>query len=239
MAALASDWLRHFQLLLWNRYTEFKETWQDARFQRPLPSFSGQSEKQDGRPGLWFGETFSTSILKPLNGFQRNLTGSNISTSSTKFVFLWPISKQKGPPWSIPLRGGTLCSGVRYVALWPLVSAPEPEDQVQYCDHACPSSLCLLTFHIFDFSSETRNGTYKVCISGPIRKTRWPPRPLIGWDILDFPSETNERNSKKLDSKQDLNIFYQVCVFRAYRKNRIVALGSDLLTHIRLLLLNR
>ena len=24
-----------------------------------------------------------------------------------------------------------------------IFSAPEPKDQVQYCDHACPSSLCL------------------------------------------------------------------------------------------------
>ena len=55
MAALDSDWLRHFRLLLWNRWTEFNETWQKARFQRPLPTlcFSGRSEKQDGRPGLW------------------------------------------------------------------------------------------------------------------------------------------------------------------------------------------
>ena len=37
MAALASDWLRHFRLL-WNRWTEFNETWQEARSQRPLPS---------------------------------------------------------------------------------------------------------------------------------------------------------------------------------------------------------
>ena len=76
--ALASDWLRHFRLLLWNRWTEFNETWQEARSQRPLPSlcFSGRSEKQDGRPGLWLAETFSTSSLKPLNGIQRNLTGS-------------------------------------------------------------------------------------------------------------------------------------------------------------------
>ena len=51
MAALASDWLRHFRLLLWNRWTEFNETWQEARSQRPLPSlcFFGRSEKQDGR----------------------------------------------------------------------------------------------------------------------------------------------------------------------------------------------
>ena len=93
MAALASDWLRHFRLLLWNRWTEFNETWKEARSQRPLPSlcFSGRSEKQDGRPGLWLAETFSTSPLRPLNGIQRNLTGSKISTSSTKFVFFVTI----------------------------------------------------------------------------------------------------------------------------------------------------
>ena len=87
MVALASDWLRHFRLLLSNRLTEFYETWLEARSQRPLPSlcFSGLSEKQDGRPGLWLAETFSTSPLNPLNGILRNLTGIKISTSSTKF----------------------------------------------------------------------------------------------------------------------------------------------------------
>ena len=71
--------------IFWKRWTEFNETWQEASTQHPLQSlcFSGQSEKQDGRPGLWFAETFSTSPLKPLKGIQRNLTGSKISTSST------------------------------------------------------------------------------------------------------------------------------------------------------------
>ena len=120
MAAPASDWLRHFRLLLWNRWTEFNETWQEARSQCPLRSlcFSGRLEKQDGRPGLWLAETFSTSPLKLLNGIQRNLTGSKISMSSTKFVFFGPIRKQKWPPWLIPQKGGTLYSGARYVALW-------------------------------------------------------------------------------------------------------------------------
>ena len=140
MAALASDWLRYFRLLLWNRWTEFQETWQEGRSQCPLPSlcFSGRSEKQDGRPGLWLAETFSTFSRKPINRIQRNLTESKISTSSIKFV----------------------------------------------------------------------------CF-GPIGKIRWPPLPLIGWDIFDFSSETAERNSKKLDRKQDLNVLYQVFVFRA------------------------
>ena len=92
MASLASDWLRHFRLLLWNHWTEFNKTWQEARSQCPLPS---------------------------------------------------------------------------------------------------------------------------LCFFGPISKTRWLPWPLIGWDIFDFSSETAERNSAKLDRKQDLKVLCQVCVFRA------------------------
>ena len=115
LAALASDWLRHFRLLLWNHWTEFNENWQEARSQCPLPSlcFSGGSEKQDGRPGLWLAETFFTS------------------------------------------------------------------------------------------------------------------------------PETAERNLKKLDRKQDLNVLYQVCVFQADRKNKMAALASDGLRHFWLLLWNR
>ena len=67
----------------------------------------------------------------------------------------------------------------------------------------------------------------KFVLLGPIAKTRWPPQPLIGWDIFDFFSETAERNSTKLDRKQDLNVFYQVCVFWADRKNKMAALASE------------
>ena len=123
--------------------------------------FPADRKKQDGGPGLWLAETFSTLPLKPLNWTQRNLTGSKISTSSTKFVFF-----------------------------------------------------------------------------GPIRKTRWPPWPLIGWDIFDFSSETIEPNSTKLNGKQDLNVLYRVCIFRADRANKMAALTSDWLRYFRLLLWN-
>ena len=89
MTAMASDLLRHFRLLLWNHWTKFNDTWQEARSQHPLTRFcfSSRPESQDGHPGLCVAATFSTISLKPLNGIQRNLTGSKISTSSTKFVF--------------------------------------------------------------------------------------------------------------------------------------------------------
>ena len=73
---------------------------------------------------------------------------------------------------------------------------------------------------------------------GPTQKTRWPPWPLIGWDIFDFSSETAEQNSTKLDRKQDLNVLYRVCVFWADRKNKMAALPSDWPRHFRLLCRN-
>ena len=60
----------------------------------------------------------------------------------------------------------------------------------------------------------------KFVFFGQIWKTRWPPWPLIVWDLFDFFSETAERNSTKLDRKQDLNVFYQVCVFGLIGKTR-------------------
>ena len=213
MAALASDWLRHFRLLLWNRWTEFthltgskiltpstkfvffgpigKTRWPpwpligwdifdfssetaeqnstkldrkevlNALYQVCI--FRVDRKKQDGRPGLWLAETFSTSPLKPMNGIQRNLKKkTRISTPSTKFVFF-----------------------------------------------------------------------------GQIWKTKWPPGPLIGWYIFDFSSKTAEQNSTTFDRKQDRNALYQVCVFRADRKNKMATLASDWLRHFWLLLWNR
>ena len=134
---------------------------QDLNILYQVCVFSGRSEKQDGRPGLWLAETFSTSPLKLLNGIQRILTVSKISTSSTKFVFV-----------------------------------------------------------------------------GLIGKKRWPPMPLVGWDIFYFAAKTAKQNSTKLDRKQDLNVLYRVCVFRADRKDKMAALTSDWLRHFRRFLWN-
>ena len=309
MAALASDWLRYFRLLLWNHWMEFNETWQEARSQRPIPSlcFSGRSEKQNGRPGLWLAETFSTSPLKPLNGIQQNLIGSKISTSYTKFVFFGPIRKTRWPPW--PLIGWDIFDfssetaqqnstklerkqdlNVLYqvcvfradrknkmaalasdwlrhfpLLLWNRSTEFNESWQEARFQHPLPS-LCFSgrseeqdgrpglwlaetfsTSPLKRLNGIQRNSTRskfstsstKFVFFGPIGQTRWPPWPLIGWDIFDFSSKTTQWNSMKLDRKQDLNVVYQVCVFRADRKNKMAALASDWLRYFRLLLWNR
>ena len=114
-----------------------------------------------------------------------------------------------------------------------------------------PSSVCPSLTFIFSTSLKTLNGiqqnftgikilmsSTKFVFFGPIGKTRWPPWPLIGWDLFDFFSETVEQNSTKLDRKQDLNVLYEVCDFRTDRKNKMAALVSDWLRYFRLLLWN-
>ena len=89
-------------------------------------------------------------------------------------------------------------------------SAPEPKAQVHYCDHAL---------------SVVRPSVVRPSV-----------RPSLTFHIFNFSSETAERNSTKLDKQQDLNVLYQVCVFRADRKNKMAVLASDWLRHFRLLL---
>ena len=172
--------------------------------------FLGRSEKQDGRPGLWLAEIFSTSPLKPLNGILRNLTGSKILTSPTKFVFSGRSEKQDGRP-----------------GLW-------------LAETFSTSPLKPLNGIQWNFTgSKILMSSTKFVFFGPIRKTRWPSWPLIGWDIFAFSSETADRNSTKLDRNQDLNVLHQVCVFGPIEKNKMAALASDWLRYFRLLLWNR
>ena len=90
----------------------------------------------------------------------------------------------------------------------PIFSAPEPKAQVHYCDHAL----------------------------SVVRRPSSVRLSSLTFHIFDFSSETTKRNLTKLYRKVDLNVLYQVCVFRADRKNKMAALASDWLRHFRLLL---
>ena len=206
MAALASDWLRIFGLLLWNRWTEFNETWQEARSQCPLPSLclSGWSENQDGCPGLWLAETFSTSSLKPLNRIQWNFTGSKISTSSTKFVFFRPIGKTRWSPRT--LIGWDIFDfllwnrGTEFNKTWQKARSQHPLPSLCFSGRSekqdghpglwlaetfSTSSLKLLNRIQRNLTgSKISMSSTKFVFFGLIGKTRWLLRPLIGWDIF-------------------------------------------------------
>ena len=91
MATLTSDLRRHFRLILLNRRMEFNETWQEERSLCPLQclccSCWSKKNKMAALASDWLIHLISTSTLKLLNAIQRNLTGSKISTSSSKLVF--------------------------------------------------------------------------------------------------------------------------------------------------------
>ena len=183
-------------------WMEFKETWQESRSKRPLPSlcFSSRSEKQDGRPGLWLAETFSTSPLKPLNWIQWNFTGSKISTPSTKFVFFWADWKNK--------MAALASDWLRHFRL--LLRNRWTEFNKTWQE---ASTRCLLPCLCFSGKSGTNKMT--ALASDWLRHFR-----LLLWNC--------ERNSTKLDRKQDLNALYQVCVFHVDPKNKMAALAYDL-----------
>ena len=200
-----------FRLLLWNHWREFNNTWQEAISQHPLPSlcFSGRSKKQDGRPGRWLADTFSTFPLKLLNGIQRNLTGSKISTSSTKFLY-GLIGKTRWPLWRLtfftsrlkPLNGiqqiltesNITTSSNKFVFFGP-IGKLDCRPGLWLAGTFSTSPLKPLNRILQNLiGSKISTSSTKFVFFGPTRKLRWPPLPLIGWDIFDFASETAEQN---------------------------------------------
>ena len=179
------------------------------------------------------------SPLKLVNEIQWNQTESKISISSTTF-FCRPIGK---PRWTF----GLLLGETFWFRLWNRYQKfnetwqegkiwTSSTKSVFFGRSVKPrwSTWSLIGWDIFDVSETTeRNSTklvrkqdlnifYKVCFFRAHRKNKITTRPLFGWEIFDFFSETaGTRNSTKaVDRKQDLNVLYQVCVFRAERKNR-------------------
>ena len=188
MAAPASDWVRHFQLLCRNRWTEFNKSWQEARSQRPLLSlrFLGRSEKQDGRLVSDWLRYFRLLLWNRWLEFNETRQESRSKRPLPSLCFLGRSEKQDGHP-----------------GLW-------------LAEIFSTSPLKLLNRIQWNvIGSKISTPSTKFVFFGPIGKTKWPPWPLICWDIFDFSSETAERNSAKLDRKQALNAFYHVCVFPA------------------------
>ena len=154
------------------------------RSQCPLQRlcFLGWLKYEDGRPDLWLVETFSISSLKPLNGIQRNMTGSKISMSSTKFVFFGSLGKRRWPPW--PLIGLDIFTS-------PLKSL----NGIQRNSTGSKISMSCTTFVFF----------------GPIRKPSCRPGLwLAGSFSIYFLKPLNgiQRNLRK----EDLNGLHQFCV---------------------------
>ena len=177
-------------------------------------------------PFLWLAETFSTSFLKPLNEVCQNFKEDKNSTSSTKFVFIGPIGKNKMVSvWLKHLRLLLWNCWTEFVETW-------QEARTQ----------CLLPSLCFSRKTEKqdcRPGLWlaetfstipliltsftKFIFYGPMEKQPWS---LIVRDILDFLSRITEWNLIKLNRKQELNILYQVFVFRADWKTKMAGLAD-------------
>ena len=105
--------------------------------------------------------------------------------------------------------------------------------------YTCTASRLMIVIHVdlqFLVHLSRRLKCTIVIMRCPSSVRRPSVCPSLTFHIFDFSSETAERNSTKLDRKQDLNVLYKVCVFRADRKNNMAALASDWLRHFRLLL---
>ena len=213
MAAIASDWLRHFRLLLWNHCTEFKESWQEATSQLPLPSFCFFLADWKNKMGALASDWLRHFRLLLWNRWM-------------KFKETWLVARSQRPLPSLCFSGWSEKQDGRH-CLW-------------LAETFSTSPLKLLKGIQWNLTrSNISMSPTQFLFFGLIGKTRWLPWPRIGWDIFDFSRETAERNSRKLDRKQDLNVLYQVCVFRDDQKNKLAALASYWLRHFRLPLWNR
>ena len=105
MAALASDSLRHFRLLLWNRWTEFNETWQEAKSQCPLPSLCFWADRKNKMAALdsdWL-RHYRLLLWNLRTEFNETWQAARSQRPLPSLCFFGPIGKIRWPPW--PLIG--------------------------------------------------------------------------------------------------------------------------------------
>ena len=148
-----------FRLLLYNRWMDLTKFDRKQILNTLYQVFVFRADRKSEMAALasdWL-KHFSTSSPQVLNGFWRNLTGSNSSKLSIKFVFFVPFRNPRSPPWPpIGWHIFRLLLRNRWMGFdetWQEVSPQRPL-----------SSLW------FFFVS--------------IRNPRWPPWPLIGWNIF-------------------------------------------------------
>ena len=185
MDALATDLLGHFRLVLWNHWTDFpilerKQKWGILHQIVVLC----RSKTQYGRPGLWLAKTSLTSCPTTLNGIWGYLTGSKFLTSSTSFVGFVGFSEKRDGRLGIWFSETFLRlpwnHWTEFDETW---QEARPQDPL--------SSLC--------FRADRKNKMTGL-------SSDW-------LSFFDF-CETAECNLLKLDRKLELNVIYQVCVFR-------------------------
>ena len=166
------------------------------------------------------------------------MTWSNISTSSTKFVF-WPISKTKMTALAFDwLRHfWPLCNHwSEFNETWQEVFF-RADRKTRKADLVFDS---LRHFRIFCTDEQysrklDKNKDLSVLQYAWIFqinwKQTWPPWPL---NYFDF-SATAEMSLTKLDCKEKLNITLQNSHFSDFLKTKMAVLAYDLLSHFRLL----
>ena len=101
MAAMAFDWLKHFQLLLRNHCMDFDETWQEARLYRPPPSlcFLCRSVIQEDHC-IWLADDF---FAVSIEWILTKLNRKQVFNVLFKICVFVPTRIQRWPPW--PLIG--------------------------------------------------------------------------------------------------------------------------------------
>ena len=189
VTALATDWPK---LFFWNHLTEINKTWQEARSQNPLPRL----------------RVIIIALSLCFSSWSDKQDGRPGLWLADKFLTtplkLLKAIKQHCPLPSFCFSGGSIGKTIWPPGLWLaetfLISPLKLRKRIQR----------KLT------GSKISTSSIKFVFFGLIRKTRWPPWPLIGWNI--FSSETAERNSTKLDIKQYLDVLYQVCVFAGWSR---------------------
>ena len=172
MAAPATDCPRHFWLLLWNSWREFKESWQKARTQCTLPSlcFSGDWKNKMAAPASYWLREFQFLLWNCRTEFDE-------------------ICKEARPQRPLP----SLC----FWANWKFKMVAPAYDWLRHLRLLLRNRWMELKETWLEAISQCSLPTF--CLLGPSEKPRWPPQSLIGWSIFDFSSEIAERHSMKLD----------------------------------------